>query len=253
MSSSNLKMRKICEWCGTEFEAQKSTTHYCSHLCNSRAYKAKKRTQIKAIVEKQTDEAIKNLPIAGFKDNEFLKCAQAAVILGVSRKTVYNLIESGKLKAARLSSRMTLIRRKDIDALLEIEIPYEPKQKKEKTPITEFYTLDEITEKFGVKVRRIWDIIKTKNIPTTKLGNKTYISQKHIDNYFKNKNKKPLPEIPDSKEFYTIPEAMDIYQLTRDALYYYCSYYSVTRVKKGRNVEINKKELDKLFEKPIIV
>ncbi len=248
-----IEIRKICEWCGNEFIALKSSTRYCSHICNSRAYKANIRTKKKNTIEKQTDEIIKNKPIADFKDQEFLKCAQAALLMGVCKQTVYNLIESGTLKSVRLSSRMTIIRRKDIDALLEIEIPYEPKQKKEKTPITEFYTLDEITEKFGVKVRRIWDIIKTKNIPTTKLGNKTYISQKHIDNYFKNKNKKPLPEIPDSKEFYTIPEAMDIYQLTRDALYYYCSYYSVTRVKKGRNVEINKKELDKLFEKPIIV
>jgi len=253
MSSTNQKIRKICEWCTAEFEAQKNTTRYCSHLCNSRAYKANKRTKTKIKIEKQTDLIHINKHFDHFKEQDFLKCAQAAMLMGVSKQTIYNLIESGKLKAGKLSSRMTIIHRKDIEALLEINIPIEPKEKGEKKPITEFYTLDEITEKFGVKTRRIWDIIKTKKIPTTKLGNKTYISQKHIDNYFKNKNKKPLPEIPDSKEFYTIPEAMDIYQLTRDALYYYCSYYGVTRVKKGRNVEINKKELDKLFEKPIIV
>jgi len=35
-----------------------------------------------------------------------------------------------------------------------------------KKPITDFYTLENITSKYRLKTRRIWDIIKEKNIPT---------------------------------------------------------------------------------------
>ena len=95
MSSTNLKIRKICEWCGAEFEAQKTTTRYCSHLCNSRAYKVNKRTKTKLKIEKQTDLIHINKHFEHFKEQDFLKCAQAALILGVSRKTVYNLMSIG--------------------------------------------------------------------------------------------------------------------------------------------------------------
>jgi len=184
MSSKFVEIRKVCDWCGKQFIAKKQSTRYCTHICNSRAYKANVRTKTKISIEHRTDEIIKNQPILEFKDREFLKCAQAAILMGVCRKTIYNLISTKKLKAVRISSRMTIIRRKDIDAFLEISLPYEAQQRAESKPISEFYTLEDITNIYGIKTRRIWDIIKLKNIPTTKKGKKTYISQKHIDNYF---------------------------------------------------------------------
>lgn len=43
MTGSKIKIRKVCEWCGEEFFAQKVTTKCCSHKCNSQAYKAAAR------------------------------------------------------------------------------------------------------------------------------------------------------------------------------------------------------------------
>ena len=48
--SSNLKIKRICAWCGKEFIAQKTTTACCSKQCANALYKKKKR-----------DEAIKAL------------------------------------------------------------------------------------------------------------------------------------------------------------------------------------------------
>ena len=39
MAKSNIRIKKICEWCGQEFVAQKVTTKYCSHRCANLAYK----------------------------------------------------------------------------------------------------------------------------------------------------------------------------------------------------------------------
>ena len=37
--SSNLKIEKVCEWCGSQFVARTTATAYCSHRCSSLAYK----------------------------------------------------------------------------------------------------------------------------------------------------------------------------------------------------------------------
>lgn len=51
MSTSNIRIKKICVWCGNEFEAQKSTTQYCSKRCAEHAYKDRKRQEKKQRVE----------------------------------------------------------------------------------------------------------------------------------------------------------------------------------------------------------
>ena len=66
--SSNLKIKRICAWCGKEFIAQKTTTACCSKQCANALYKKKKRDEaIKAnnqIVEKKIEEK----PIERIKD-----------------------------------------------------------------------------------------------------------------------------------------------------------------------------------------
>ena len=39
MATSSIRIMKICQWCGVEFEAQKVSTKYCSHRCANLAYK----------------------------------------------------------------------------------------------------------------------------------------------------------------------------------------------------------------------
>ena len=43
--SSNLKIKRICAWCGKEFIAQKTTTACCSKQCANALYKKKKRDE----------------------------------------------------------------------------------------------------------------------------------------------------------------------------------------------------------------
>jgi predicted nucleic acid-binding Zn ribbon protein len=58
--SSNIKIRRICAWCKTEFIAQKTTTTCCSHRCANLLYKQRKReVAVKAnnqVVEKIIEE-----------------------------------------------------------------------------------------------------------------------------------------------------------------------------------------------------
>ena len=302
MATSSIRITKICQWCGVEFEAQKVSTKYCSHRCANLAYKQTVRDKRVKQAEAETLSIKLEKPIENVKDKEYLSFAQAGKLLGLSRQAVYNIVKAGNLKASKISSRLSFIRRVDIDAMLENR-PYKTLHPKDTVPITDFYTTAEIKEKFGVKESWIYEIAKEHNIPRTFNRGRTYWSKRHIDSYFAKKApdasitewysvaelqekfgmtlsaiytfvyKNVIPKRKDGKmvyyskkhfdiakgiatpeepQYYTIPEAMEKYNLTRDQLYHYVKYHNITRIKVGKYTKILRSELDKFFEPPRI-
>ena len=302
MAKSNIRIKKICEWCGQEFVAQKVTTKYCSHRCANLAYKQAIRAK-RIQQEEQRIQIVKSeKPLIDIKDKEYLSIAQAATLLGLSLQAVYKMIYTGHLVAYKLSSRLSFVRQSDIEEMLKRN-PYKKRQSKDTLPITDFYTTNEIKEKFGVKDSWIFRIAKEHNIPRTFNRGKTFWSKKHIDDYFA--KKAPDPEIkewystqdmqekfgmtltaiysfvsknaipkkkvgimvyyskkhvdiakgliaPEEPKYYTIAEAMERFNLTRDQLYHYVKYHNIPRIKVGKYTKILRAELDKFFEPPKI-
>ena len=302
MATSSIRITKICQWCGVEFVAQKVSTKYCSHRCANLAYKQAVRDKRVKQAEAETLSIKLEKPIENVKDKEYLSFAQAGKLLGLSRQAVYNMVKAGNLKASKISSRLSFIRRVDIDAMLENR-PYKTLHPKDTVPITDFYTTAEIKEKYGVKESWIYEIAKEHNIPRTFNRGRTYWSKKHIDSYFAKKApdasitewysvaelqekfgmtlsaiytfvyKNVIPKrkegkmvyyskkhfdiakgiaTPEEPQYYTIPEAMEKYNLTRDQLYHYVKYHNITRIKVGKYTKILRSELDKFFEPPKI-
>ena len=302
MATSSIRITKICQWCGVEFEAQKVSTKYCSHRCANLAHKQAVRDKRVKQAEAETLSIKLEKPIENVKDKEYLSFAQAGKLLGLSRQAVYNMVKAGNLKASKISSRLSFIRRVDIDAMLENR-PYKTLHPKDTVPITDFYTIAEIKEKFGVKESWIYEIAKEHNIPRTFNRGRTYWSKKHIDSYFAKKApdasitewysvaelqekfgmtlsaiytfvyKNVIPKrkegkmvyyskkhfdiakglsVPEEPKYYTIPEAMEKFNLTRDQLYHYVAYHNITRIKVGKYTKILRSELDKFFEPPKI-
>lgn len=299
--SSNLKIKKVCAWCGKEFIAQKTTTACCSKLCATALYKRRKRDEaIKAnnqIVERKIEEK----PIEKIRDKPFLTITEAAVYLGVTRPTVYGYIKRGELKVIRLGFKY-LLKKENIDERFNHPVEFRMPVN-EKASITDFYTTAEIKEKYGVKESWIFHMAKEQNIPRTFCRGKTYWSKKHMDAYFARKvpnpditewystqemqekfgmtlsaiytfvSKNAIPKkkegivvyyskkhvdiakgivTPEEPSHYTVAEAMEKFSLTRDQLYHYVKYHHIPRVKKGKYTLISKPELDKLFEAPRI-
>ena len=302
MATSKMKTKKVCEWCGTTFYAQKLTTRFCSHRCNNLAYKETVRQKRIQEVETKVQTIISEQPISDFKDKEYLSFKEAATLLGLSKQAVYKMVYAGKLQAFRISSRLSFIRKKDIDRMVEAR-PYEQRHPKDTIPITDFYTTAEVKEKYHVNESWIFVIAKKNNIPRTFNRGKTYWSKKHIDAYFA--KKAPNPDItewystqemqekfgmtlsaiytfvsknaipkkkegimvyyskkhvdiakgvaaPEEPQYYTVAEAMEKFNLTRDQLYHYAKYHNIPKVKKGKYTLISKPELDKLLEAPKI-
>lgn len=116
--SSNIQVQRICQHCGNEFTARTTVTVYCSHRCNSAAYKVKQRV---GKIEQSNNETqrIKNRPVEELKAREFLTVSQVSKLIGCSRQNIYNLIKTGKLKATNILLKKTIVRRSEIDKLFK--------------------------------------------------------------------------------------------------------------------------------------
>lgn len=111
--------------------------------------------------------------------------------------------------------------------------------------ITEWYSVQEIQDKFGMSLAAIYTLASKNAVPKKKEGVMVSYSKKHFD------IAKGIAQ-PDEPQYYTVAEAMAKFNLTRDQLYHYAKYHNIPRVKVGKYVKISRSELDKLFEAPKI-
>ena len=113
-----IEVLRICQYCNSEFTAHTTVTKYCSHKCNQRAYKARKREERIKLSNKETTQ-IKNQPIAQLKSKEFLTVPEVAQLLNCSVRSAYYHIKNGTISAVNLGQRMTRVKRSTIDNLFE--------------------------------------------------------------------------------------------------------------------------------------
>lgn len=109
--SSNIRVNRVCQHCGGDFVAKKTTSRTCSDHCAKMFYKARQRA---AKMEQSDNEtlAIKAKPIEEVKIKEFLNIADASKLLGVSRWTLQRLIKRRALPAIRFGNRIIISRQR---------------------------------------------------------------------------------------------------------------------------------------------
>ena len=300
--SSNIRIERICEWCGRQFTAQTTVTRFCSKRCSEHAYKERLRQKKISLSNQETAH---NSREKEARNKEFLSPSETARYLGVGRTYIYDCINRGKIKVTRIG-RKTLISKADIQAMFDFLTPKEsistePAEKKSKS-LSDFYTRADIREKYGVKDSWIYKVVAENNVPKTIIRGKAYFSKSHIDRLFSARKENPeITEwysvediqskygmtlsaiyclvskvgIPKRKEgskvyyskyhfdvakgaksaedveFISVAEAMEKYSLTRDQLHHYVKTYKITKLKSGKYVKLNAKELEALFNPKI--
>ena len=300
--SSNIRIERICEWCGKQFTAQTTVTRFCSKRCSEHAYKERLRQKKISLSNQETAQ---NSREKESRNKEFLTPSETARYLGVGRTYIYDCINRGKIKVTRIG-RKTLISKADIQAMFDFLTPKEnisaaPAEKKSKS-LSDFYTRADIREKYGVKDSWIYKVVAENNVPKTIIRGKAYFSKSHIDRLFSTRKENPeITEwysvediqskygmtlsaiyclvskvgIPKRKEgskvyyskyhfdvakgaksaeeveFISVAEAMEKYSLTRDQLYHYVKTYKITKLRSGKYVKLNAKELEALFNPKI--
>jgi excisionase family DNA binding protein len=172
--STNIKVQRICQYCGNEFTAKTTATKYCSHTCNSRHYKQKVKG---GKIERSNTETlkIKSSNIVDVNAKEILTVRDVATLLSCSVRTAYRLVNNGTITGVNLAERMTRISKSEINKILESPKPTLMLPQVEKFTISDFYTITEVQEKHGISQTGLQLLIKKHSIPKVKKGKYTYV------------------------------------------------------------------------------
>ena len=188
-----MKKTRRCACCGREFTAYSGVQKYCSVSCADEAKRERK---------KRNGDFLKAAePVIGLRQQEYLTFSKAAILMGCSRQYIYKLVNQGKLKASRISSRMAIIRRADIETMLEGS-PYNkvvfgnrPKpassnrqqQQKKKEPVSvsdeplTYISGEEVIASYKVKPSWLYTSAKRNQIPICRIAGKNYYSRSHVE------------------------------------------------------------------------
>ncbi len=175
--SSNIEIQRICNYCGNEFTARTTVTKLCSAKCRKANYKAQKRND-KVNQSNEETARIKNKPILEISSKHFLSIGEMSKLTGVSKRTIYRMIERGEIGFAKMGGR-TILKRSEIDKLFEEPQPTNKKAIEYKE--MERYTLSEIRNKYRISDKALHEVIKRNEIPKIKEGRNTYIPKTLID------------------------------------------------------------------------
>ena len=179
--SSNITVKRVCEYCGAVFNAKTTVTRFCGISCNRKSGKERIRNMKIAGSEKQVREILTSS--VSLVQAEFLTVQEASKLLSMNPRTVYSIIRSGKLRAVQLSPRKIIIRRTDIDKLFELpEIPAKLVTKAKKAPHPRYcYTMSQAQEIFKFSEKAMYELIKRNNIPKYQKGWYTYVLKSDLN------------------------------------------------------------------------
>ena len=237
--SSNIRIERICEWCGKQFTAQTTVTRFCSKRCSEHAYKERLRQKKISLSNQETAH---NSREKESRNKEFLTPSETARYLGVGRTYIYDCINRGKIKVTRIG-RKTLISKADIQAMFDFLTPKEStsteQAEKKSKSLSDFYTRADIREKYGVKDSWIYKVVAENNVPKTIIRGKAYFSKSHIDRLFSARK-----ENPEITVWYSVEDIQSKYGMTLSAIYCLVSKVGIPKRKKGSKVYYSKYHFD---------
>ena len=253
--SSNFTITRICENCGSEFEARTTVTRFCGIVCNRQWYKAnikKKRIQLS---NNQTVEKKKQQKAQGLEHKELLSVREVATYIGISRQTVYEMIQSGRIVTENYGVRLMRIRISELEKLKQqgpASVNIVPRKLEKELRLTKknCYSIEEICNLYGLRREVIYTLVKKNKIPEFREGSKKYILKTAIDAIFLQKASLTGSDvIPSSvKEYYSIAEVTEKYGMKRDNIYCLLQRSMIRRVKDGKAVYLRIEDVDEYFK-----
>lgn len=90
--SSNIEIERLCLFCNSTFIAKTTKTKYCSLKYASKAYKEKQRKFKINSNNKQTLSKPNSTDLSILKDREYFTVSKAALLLGISRATMFSIL-----------------------------------------------------------------------------------------------------------------------------------------------------------------
>ena len=254
-----MKKTRKCAFCGREFTANSGVQKYCSVSCADEAKKERK---------KRNGDFLKAAePVIGLRQQEYLTFSKAAILMGCSRQYIYKLVNQGKLKASRISSRMAIIRRADIETMLEGS-PYNkvvfgnrPKpassnrqqQQKKKEPVSvsdeplTYISGEEVIASYKVKPSWLYTSAKRNQIPICRIAGKNYYSRSHVEECLG-----LTADIASITDWLTKEQAFDEFGMSATAVHAYAYRHRIPTKREYGIVYYSRTHLDELRQKEVL-
>jgi excisionase family DNA binding protein len=138
-------------------------------------YKAGNNKKKAAQKEIKQQEFIAKIP----GNRPYISIAEAVLLFGISRDTIYRLVRLSKISAVNMGERLTRISRAHIETMFTplAVVPAAPEVQPKKMDYSqaECYTIGEITEKFGVSPSTVSHAIRRNSIPKKQVGKFVYV------------------------------------------------------------------------------
>ncbi|HEY1196190.1 helix-turn-helix domain-containing protein [Flavobacterium sp.] len=176
------RVDKQCLVCGDGFLPKSVTSVYCSPKCSKKAYKLKmkrlkKEAELKVLADK--------IP----KDRIFISVAEAGILFGVAKRTLYRLVGLGKIPSVNLGTRLVRIDRRVMEELFgpARSLPQtesRPKKKLYSLEKEDCYSIGEIAHRFQISEGSVYSHIRKYSIPTRQIGKHVYAPKSEIDNLY---------------------------------------------------------------------
>ena len=230
-----MQYEKRCQWCGKVFMAQKVTTRYCCHRCNERAYKQRLREQKAQNFEEQKATELPTVGVLG--DKPYLSPSDVALLLGVSRATVYRSLASGEIKSLQYK-RKCIIRRADLEKLFDDAAPYKRRSYTYKSARQD-YTMADITKKYNITRKVAKGRLDKLGILPVVVSRNTYYNKEAVDAGFAE-----LLETFDYDSYYTAQQIMDNFAMTKVAVMSFVKRHKIPRKTWQREVYYSKPYVD---------
>ena len=252
-----MKKTRRCACCGREFTAYSGVQKYCSVGCADEAKKERKK--------RHEDFLRAAEPVVGLRQQEYLTFSRAAILMGCSRQYVYKLVNQGKLKASRISSRMAIIRRADIESMLEGN-PYNKvvfgnrpkptnssrklrKQEAETAsnePLT-YISGEEIIANYKVKPSWLYTSAKRNQIPICRIGGRNYYSKSHVEECLG-----LTADIATITAWLTTEQAFEEYGMSATAIHAYAYRHRIPTKREYGIVYYSRTHLDELRQTEVL-
>ena len=252
-----MKKTRRCACCGREFTAYSGVQKYCSVGCADEAKKERKK--------RHEDFLRAAEPVVGLRQQEYLTFSRAAILMGCSRQYVYKLVNQGKLKASRISSRMAIIRRADIESMLEGN-PYNKvvfgnrpkptnssrklrKQEAETAsnePLT-YISGEEIIANYKVKPSWLYTSAKRNQIPICRIGGRNYYSKSHVEECLG-----LTADIASITAWLTTEQAFEEYGMSATAIHAYAYRHRIPTKREYGIVYYSRTHLDELRQTEVL-
>lgn len=168
---------------------------------------------------------------------EFYTSKEVLEKFGIGNSWLYKMAAKHNIPKT-VSRGKTLWSKKHIDRIFG-------KSAVEEVNKDEWYTVDEVCTKFGIKKEALYRLVSELKITKQKVRNTVYYFRQEVDAAMG-----VNPEL--DSEYYSIQEATGAYGMTRDQISYYVRTYKVPRIYHDNRVYIERAGLDKVLGIPKI-